>query len=72
MKREQKTEKFMMNGLKPSQLLISFKLSKNQRGKEFTTTMFKNLSLDDMSAMETILLTNSQSATILWFMFSFI
>jgi len=30
--------------------------------------MFKNQSLDDMSAMETILLTNSQSATILWFM----
>jgi hypothetical protein len=45
MKKEEKTairtKKFMMNGSKLSELLISFKLSKNQRGKEFTTTTFE-------------------------------
>jgi hypothetical protein len=48
MKKEEKTaistEEFMMNGLNLSQLLISFKLSKNQRGKEFTLTTFEHQS----------------------------
>jgi hypothetical protein len=43
-KKEEKTatgtDRFTINGLKLLELLISFRLSKNRRGKEFPTIMF--------------------------------